>query len=411
MSLDMDSDHLPDTFDYNNETFWNPLGFHLQDNYRLLSQTSAQWDQLPQHFSSCLPPHGLSPNAVTPASMTTAQGAPHPTSDANLEAEQINGLADTTTNAIETDTQNDLGTSYARTHWQPPRRSANQPLFVRRDSAPTTLDPIDQAICALWMTQNQCSMPSERTIASLGNELETSTKVLRQWFENHAVSASEPKSSRKATSRDAGDIVDSLCTLWIIKKSAKMPDDLTLASLGHAFSCSIDKLRLIFAGIVYQDPVYHTIPVPIIPCHDVEPRNEAPPLSRKNDKSNPYACTFGCGWTFAQKGMWKRHESTHCRQREWRCKFEVCASSASRGRRFSRREHLVIHISKEHPHMNLSKDDIQTCRVATKTQFDKRCVFKKCNVRFDDWDQRIDHIAEHFKKPWHMSQWRKVSQR
>lgn len=57
--------------------------------------------------------------------------------------------------------------------------------------------------------------------------------------------------------------------------------------------------------------------------------------------------------------------------------------------------------------MNVTKQDVDSCCVPIKANFSKCCVFGQCSVLCKDWNDRIDHIADHFKLPWKASDWRK----
>lgn len=41
-----------------------------------------------------------------------------------------------------------------------------------------------------------------------------------------------------------------------------------------------------------------------------------------------------------------------------------------------------------------------------KSNFSRHCIFRSCDDKFKDWKERTDHIADHLKDPWDMSQWR-----
>lgn len=140
-----------------------------------------------------------------------------------------------------------------------------------------------------------------------------------------------------------------------------------------------------------------------------------------------YQCG-GCQRTFARKDLWKRHEEGRCPQEGWVCdigtltlvdKTSKCAycetfqpdmnhfaSSHStqivcrdkplgRGKIFHDRDIFINHLKKIHPGTPVAK-------YVTRNHFKVQSAFEeKCNLcpcyPFRDWEDRIDHLANHFK--------------
>lgn len=346
--------HIVDpSLDDTHETFFNPLGYHYQDNCQTLTQNPGYWAILPRQSATPMPPSGPPVEAHSSLSLLNARSIENGVDSVTIQQSKNQSLSDCfptialasdappnvssrlpqaeligdlhlnsqTCNTDVSAEPNDNHLAEAscaaeaagtgplplyqdRTIWQPPRRSANPPSYQQQsDPAPRMLNPIDEAICALWMTKHQCQMPEERTLSHLSYEFGTPSKILRQWFAQHALPTSYASSLRTAKQKGAGDIAYSLCTLWILKKSGKMPDDLVLASLGHAFNYTLKKLRQVFADLLYQDPVYDSTPVwgNIHTSRKVSQQKKAPVCA--SAVPNIYACTFNCGRTFAHKGM------------------------------------------------------------------------------------------------------------
>ncbi|PLB44244.1 hypothetical protein P170DRAFT_513460 [Aspergillus steynii IBT 23096] len=145
----------------------------------------------------------------------------------------------------------------------------------------------------------------------------------------------------------------------------------------------------------------------------------------------PYQCTFCCD-SFRSKYDWVRHEKAlHISVDRWRCAPEGgivetdgvnvcvfcdapdasdthlethnylrCRDKPPELRVFSRKDHLRQHLRLMH--------DVQKCPFLDRwrdstPEIHSRCGF--CNSDFKTWEERVDHVAEHFKKRADMSQW------
>ncbi|OQE34823.1 hypothetical protein PENCOP_c015G00305 [Penicillium coprophilum] len=178
---------------------------------------------------------------------------------------------------------------------------------------------------------------------------------------------------------------------------------------------------------------------PPTPIPSMKPRRrlpKAPSFRNRRDKaampsSRTYQCTFCCD-SFRNKYDWLRHEkSRHISIDRWKCApnggmveidgVSVCAYCHSRNidddhlethnylrcrdkppelRVFTRKDHLRQHLRSVHNveyHSSLDKWCEST------TSFRSRCGF--CNSNFETWEERVDHVAEHFKEGADMSQW------
>lgn len=153
----------------------------------------------------------------------------------------------------------------------------------------------------------------------------------------------------------------------------------------------------------------------------------------KNKDKKMFACTFCCD-SFKSKYGWARHEkSLHLNLQGWRCTpFGSMVVSPDTGRThcaycsqldpdaehleshnykscdgqgraptFSRKDHLVQHLRLVHhvktlPIIDSWKDEDPLVL--------SRCGF--CNIRMQTWQERVDHLAKHFREGATMDDWK-----
>ncbi|GMF70095.1 unnamed protein product [Aspergillus oryzae] len=153
---------------------------------------------------------------------------------------------------------------------------------------------------------------------------------------------------------------------------------------------------------------------------------------RKSKGQRPYQCTF-CSDTFNTKYDWQRHEKAlHLPVDRWICApqgglvevdgahvctfcqapdvdfnhlethgYLACREKSLDQRTFTRKDHLRQHLRLTHnvdyhPSMEQWRDSL--------TRIKSRCGF--CEARFETWPERVDHVADHFKKGADMIQWK-----
>ncbi|KAL5598275.1 hypothetical protein FOBRF1_012068 [Fusarium oxysporum] len=159
-------------------------------------------------------------------------------------------------------------------------------------------------------------------------------------------------------------------------------------------------------------------------------RRKRAPSNIQRSKPSPFECTF-CTEKFRKKYDWQRHEkSIHLGLERWLCRAEepvslhpetgkpccvLCSReepdkehiqthnpSACEERVFNRKDHLRQHLRLVHRadfvswSMDFWKDTIFEVR--------SRCGF--CDFMFDTWQDRVDHLAEHFKIGHTMAAWK-----
>ncbi|KAG4439026.1 hypothetical protein IFR05_005490 [Cadophora sp. M221] len=124
-----------------------------------------------------------------------------------------------------------------------------------------------------------------------------------------------------------------------------------------------------------------------------------PPTGKQSPKGSPeiYACLF-CQKTFGRKGDWKRHEGTlHELQREWRCAEPAC------NRKFLARNKFRRHHESDHGCVDCRHDSDPTVMVVLRTASAWGCGF--CVAVLMTWDERVDHIGNHFETGWKRLDW------
>lgn len=129
------------------------------------------------------------------------------------------------------------------------------------------------------------------------------------------------------------------------------------------------------------------------------PTDDLSLLSR--DSSKIYQCTRKCGKRYGRKCDWKRNE-----EEGYPCKSWVCSLCTSGGvenvKPCFRKYHFAQHFRNIHPGVNCDTYE-EASVVCSETEFPRRCGF--CTHRFASRQERIDHIAEHFKQGKCMLDW------
>ena len=219
------------------------------------------------------------------------------------------------------------------------------------------------------------------------------------------------------------------CSLWLSQNSGKMPSEHVMSCLSMCFGSSIEPIRNWFMGNVTvsiedEDTGYQTMTDLETDINSLYRGNRG--CKRKatsigvravtsiqipRNEARPYACTSRCSKCFKNKADWERHEEKNRVQRLWVCSFESCRNKEQRKRVWlNRKEHFINHVSNYHPGLGTKPRDIDNCYVEMKSNFDKRCILKSCKEIFHSWKERINHIGEHLRNPWHMSEWRDMDE-
>jgi hypothetical protein len=147
------------------------------------------------------------------------------------------------------------------------------------------------------------------------------------------------------------------------------------------------------------------------------------------NKQHPFQCTF-CAESFKTKYDWQRHEKTlHIRLERWVCSPDgprtinsetgqlVCAfcgeleptdghlsnhnPNSCQERVFNRKDHLKQHLHLVHK-SKLVDAVTESWKMST-TIIRSRCGF--CGIYLDSWNDRVEHLADHFKMGKTMANW------
>ncbi|KAJ5689231.1 hypothetical protein N7462_003623 [Penicillium macrosclerotiorum] len=159
-------------------------------------------------------------------------------------------------------------------------------------------------------------------------------------------------------------------------------------------------------------------------------RRQKPAVKSSTEKDRQFCCTFCCD-KFKTKYDWIRHEKAlHLNLETWVCTpFGGAPASPLSGRRhcaychcldpspehleehnyhrcsngartFQRKDHLVQHLRLVHRLQNMPMIDEWKTASQSVTS---RCGF--CNCRLASWEERIEHLAAHFRKGSTMKSW------
>ena len=148
----------------------------------------------------------------------------------------------------------------------------------------------------------------------------------------------------------------------------------------------------------------------------------------------PSQCTI-CTEDFKTKHDWQRHEkSLHLPIEQWVCtlhgsqalkldtglmccvfcgepepngahlethNYQPCRERTLEERTFNRKDHLNQHLQLVH-NVKFDKWSMSSWRVPT-SNIKSRCGF--CGINMDTWENRVDHLAGHFKQGLTMASW------
>ncbi|RAL10684.1 uncharacterized protein BO97DRAFT_348953 [Aspergillus homomorphus CBS 101889] len=174
-------------------------------------------------------------------------------------------------------------------------------------------------------------------------------------------------------------------------------------------------------------------PFPLSDSRRRQRQSRRRPSSIHSLGDHQYQCTF-CPRSFKKKHDWCRHElSMHLSLESWLCtinpatstvedqvecefcessqsspahlethEFDVCADRPLADRTFTRKDHLIQHLRKFHRCTKVPTARVEGCR-STRTAVISRCGF--CHMVMQNWTERADHLADHFKKGLRMTEW------
>lgn len=165
--------------------------------------------------------------------------------------------------------------------------------------------------------------------------------------------------------------------------------------------------------------------------HRVTKRTRPVPPKWKATDKRAFPCTFCCD-SFKSKYDWSRHEKAlHLNLQGWRCapfggtvvspetgrihctycglldptpahlQIHAHGTCQSQTQIYARKDHLVQHLRRFHHAEDLSA--IDSWRIETPA-ISSRCGF--CDTRLETWEERVEHLAAHFRKGSTMKDWK-----
>lgn len=269
------------------------------------------------------------------------------------------------------------------------------------DAQPTPPSSIDfglpdeaAEVCAMWFNKYNV-LPSDKHIDSLSQLTGESTDAIRSWFGRllkQGMGGSQGDSAYKSQT----GLIPQQDSFW----------DNTFSN---------DTLQASPIDLLAQQP--EITATPQVPCsHEhttavlpatalrgskkrCSPTDDQSLLARDSNKI--YQCTRKCGKRYGRKCDWKRNE-----EEGYPCKSWVCSLCKSDGvenvKPCFRKYHFVQHFRNIHPDLNADEYE-EASVVSSDTEFPRQCGF--CRHRFTSRQDRIDHIADHFKQGKCMLDW------
>ncbi|KAH6642882.1 hypothetical protein C7974DRAFT_328572 [Boeremia exigua] len=252
-------------------------------------------------------------------------------------------------------------------------------------------------VCTTWFNK-YAVLPSDRHIDSLSQLTGESADAIRQWF---GLLLKQGMGGHDSAYKSQTDMMPALC--W---SDSYTTDLVPQQQQGIEFPVNIQNAQLTQNTATPErrtsdDTTVANPPAPTLRgkkkrCSPTEDRDL---LDR--DPNKIYQCTRKCGKRYGRKCDWKRNE-----EEGYPCKSWVCSLCTSDGvenvRPCFRKYHFVQHFRNIHPDVN-SDEYEQASVVSSETEFPRNCGF--CKHKFDSRQDRIDHIAEHFKQGKCMLDW------
>ncbi|CAG5138359.1 uncharacterized protein ALTATR162_LOCUS322 [Alternaria atra] len=292
------------------------------------------------------------------------------------------------------------------------------PLFPTPPATTTSswgLDPIPSAavdglpdeaadVCATWFNKYNV-LPSDRHIDSLSQLTGEPADSIRSWFSQLLKQGMGGSQSDSAYKSQTALIQQEQQQ----KQHESFWDDHTYQTeLPGAYNAygSVVQPTLGETSTAGSSPNRDnaTVAVPVVSTRGSKkrccPTEDLELLGR--DPRKIYQCTRKCGKRYGRKNDWKRNE-----EEGYPCKSWVCSLCTFEGvenvKPCYRKYHFVQHFRNIHPEMN-PEDFDEASTVISETEFPRKCGF--CRHRFESRQERIDHIADHFKQGKCMLDWR-----
>ncbi|KAF1924811.1 uncharacterized protein M421DRAFT_424445 [Didymella exigua CBS 183.55] len=252
-------------------------------------------------------------------------------------------------------------------------------------------------VCTIWFN-NYAVLPSDRHIDSLSQLTGESADAIRQWFGRLL---KQGMGGADSAYKSQTDMLPALC--W----SDSYTTDLATHQSGGAQVPQLLTSQLTQENIATperrssNDTTVVGQPVSNLRGRKKRctPTGDRDMLAR--DPNKIYQCTRKCGKRYGRKCDWKRSEEEGYPCKSWVC--SLCTSEEVENvRPCFRKYHFVQHFRNIHPGVN-SDEYERASIVCSETDFPRNCGF--CKHKFDSRQDRIDHIADHFKQGKCMLDW------
>jgi serine/threonine protein kinase len=272
-------------------------------------------------------------------------------------------------------------------------------------SASPQNDPVqglsDEAadVCTTWFNK-YAVLPSDSHIDALSQLTMESKDAIRQWFGRMLKQGMGGQDSAYKSQTEAMPALcwsDSYTADLIPQQALEFPASLPMSQPSHESTATPQDRRS------SNDTTVANLPASTLRSGKKQrctPTDDRDLLAR--DPNKIYQCTRKCGKRYGRKCDWKRNE-----EEGYPCKSWVCSLCVSDGvenvRPCFRKYHFKQHFKNIHPDIKNSDEYEQASVVCSETEFPRNCGF--CKHKFDSRQDRIDHIADHFKQGKCMLDW------
>lgn len=248
------------------------------------------------------------------------------------------------------------------------------------------LDEDAADVCATWFSKRYSILPSDQDIEALSHLTKASTTAIRHWFGQMLKQGlAGHDSAYKSQSTLAGSQMSLEQQETLNEITEEVAQNATEENTGEQRACELHQLSEAQARRLSGKKSCTPTTIPEM-------------LQR--DESKIFQCTRKCGKRYGRKCDWKRNEEEGYPSKHWFC--SLCRSRGERAKPCYRRYHFTQHFNNIHP--TLSAADYEAASlVETEATFPRKCGF--CPKRFVNRQERIDHIADHFKKGKCMLDW------
>ncbi|KAF2808192.1 uncharacterized protein BDZ99DRAFT_419053 [Mytilinidion resinicola] len=251
----------------------------------------------------------------------------------------------------------------------------------------SALDEDAADVCSTWFSKRYSVFPGDKDIAALSHLTRMPAGAIRNWFGEFLARGLHSENDSAYMSQNSNG--DSIMRLDL--QQGEKSNDLD--------------------GDWCRDA--NTTPAEEIDCTENLTRKSGNRFGKKSctptsspdllcrDEGRIYQCTRKCGKRYVRKCDWKRNEQEGYPSKHWLC--SLCQTlGLERAKPCYRRYHFTQHFNNIHPTFSAVDYEADSL-VEAETAFPRQCGF--CPHVFSSRQERIDHIAEHFKQGKCMLDW------